>query len=273
MSSVDDAPWEESALEIELNITNNKGNNMSFADKFKALKAQQDEVVAQDYEEKGSIGGGKKFSIDADGVYTTIIDMATFHESKSTQSCWYELTLKTEDGQKIKTNMYVINKDGLTYRVDQDGRTRNNPDFSRMAGLNFIVNGEWDGLPTPELREIMVYDYEAKADVAKEMPVVTSLIGKPVAITVKMTLEDGYPDATVSRTKAEIRNFLDPVDNKSATEMREGKDAQVVEDFKASIAKSPAPIDKRDKSKGETLSGSATTTAAKPASSSFSFSK
>ena len=181
MSSVDDVPWEESALEIELNITNNKGNNMSFADKFKALKAQQDEVVAQDYEEKGSIGGGKKFSIDADGVYTTIIDMATFHESKSTQSCWYELTLKTEDGQKIKTNMYVINKDGLTYRVDQDGRTRNNPDFSRMAGLNFIVNGEWDGLPTPELREIMVYDYEAKADVAKEMPVVTSLIGKPVA--------------------------------------------------------------------------------------------
>lgn len=248
---------------------------MSFADKFKALKASQDEVasVVEQYEEKGSIGGGKKFSIDEDGVYVTLIDMVTWNESKNSASCWYELTLKTEDERKIRTKMFVINKDGLTYRVDEDGRTRNNPDFSRMAGINFIVNGEWDGLPVPEEREVMVYDYDAKAEIAKTIPIVPSLIGKPVAITVKMVLEDGYPDETVSRTVAEIRNFLDPVDFKSATELREGKDAQVVEDFKKSIEKSPAPLDKRKKSKNGATASTTSDEPKKPAARSFGFSK
>lgn len=277
MSLANDVPWYEDevdGLTISLQQLNNKENNMSFADKFKTLKAQQDEVasVVEDFEEKGSIGGGKKFVIDEDGVYVTLIDMVSFHESKNGASCWYELTLKTEDERKIRTKLFVINKDGLTYRVDQDGRTRNNPDFSRMSGINFIVNGEWDGLPVPEEREIMVYDYEAKAEVAKTMPIVPSLIGKPIAITVKMVLEDGYPDATVSRTTAEIRNFLDPVDLKSATEMRTGSDAKVVEDFKASIAKNPDPIDKRDKSKGGSTATSSSEPAKKPTTS-FGFSK
>ena len=48
---------------------------MSFAEKFKALKSQQDEVVAQDYEEKGSIGGGKKFSIDADSIPLSFVNL------------------------------------------------------------------------------------------------------------------------------------------------------------------------------------------------------
>lgn len=277
MSSVDDVPWYEDevdGLTISLQQLKNKENNMSFADKFKALKAQQDEVasVVEDYEEKGSIGGGKKFSIDEDGVYVTLIDMATWHESKNGASCWYELTLKTEDERKIKTKLFVINKDGLTYRVDKDGQTRNNPDFSRMSGINFIINGEWDGLPVPEEREVMVYDYEAKAEVTKTLPIVTSLIGKPIAITVKMVLEDGYPDETVFRTTADIRNFLDPVDFKSATELRTGSEAKVVEDFKKSIQNSPAPIDKRDKSKGSDGSAKGAE-APKKTAGAFSFSK
>lgn len=282
MSSVDDVPWYEDevdGLTIQLNKINNtqkENKTMStFADKFKALKASQDEVasVVEQYEEKGSIGGGKKFSIDEDGVYVALIDMVTWNESKNGASCWYELTLKTEDERKIRTKMFVINKDGLTYRVDKEGRTRNNPDFSRMAGINFIVNGEWDGLPVPEEREVMVYDYDARTEIAKTMPIVPSLIGKPIGIAVKMVLEDGYPDETVSRTVAEIRNFLDPVDFKSATELREGKDAQVVEDFKKSIEKSPAPLDKRKKSKDGATASTTSNAPKKPAAGSFGFSK
>ena len=88
------------------------------------------------------------------------------------------------------------------------------------------------------------------AEIAKTLPIVPSFIGKPLAVTVKMLLEDGYPDATQSRLVPDIRNFLDPVTLKSATETRNNSEAVVVEQFKESIAKNSAPIDKRDKSKG-----------------------
>lgn len=270
-----DVPWQEDevALTIELNKQNNKGNNMStFADKFKSLKAAQVTDNVEAYEEKGTIGsGGSKFKIEEDGVYTVLVDMVTFHESKSSKSCWYELTLKTEGGAKIKQKMFVINSDGLISRVDKDGRTRQNPDYARMSGINFLLTGEWDGLPNIEEREVMVYDHSAGAEIAKTLPIVPSFIGKPLAVTVKMLLEDGYPDATQSRLVPDIRNFLDPVTLKSATETRNNSEATVVEQFKESIAKNSAPIDKRDKSKGNNAGSQAS--APRPSSSSFSFSK
>ena len=211
------------------------------------------------------------FKIEEDGVYTVLVDMVTFHESKSSKSCWYELTLKTEGGAKLKQKMFVINSDGLISRVDKDGRTRQNPDYARMSGINFLLTGEWDGLPNIEEREVMVYDHSVGSEVAKTLPIVPSFIGKPLAVTVKMLLEDGYPDATQSRLVPDIRNFLDPVTLKSATETRNNSEAVVVEQFKESIAKNSAPIDKRDKSKGN--NAGSTASAPKPSSSSFSFSR
>ena len=274
----DDLPW-WSDEELNQSLTepttikqNTKENNMSFADKFKALKAQAAQTVeVEEFEEKGTIGGGKSFKIENDGVYVALIDMVSWHESKSSGSAWYEIKLKTEDGQRLNTKLFVLNKDGKTADVDKDGRLRNTVGFNRMCGLNYIVTGEWDGLPVPETKEVMVYDHSVNSEVAKEMQIVTSLIGKPVAVTVKMQLEDGYPDATVERLVPEIRNILDAVTLQSATEKRKGESAKVVEDFKAAIEKSPAPIDKRDKSKGgaSTTSTTASSTPAK----SFGFSK
>jgi hypothetical protein len=153
-------------------------------------------------------------------------------------------------GQKVKTKLFVTNKDGDTFSIDKNGNKKVLAGNARMGGLNYLITGEWDGMPVPEEKEIMVYDHSQGGEVAKVMPIVTSLIGKPVAITVKMIIEDGYPDAMVSRTTPDIRNFLDPVTMKSATEKRNGSEAIVVEDFKEAITKSSEPIDKRDKSKG-----------------------
>ena len=275
--SLAEAPWElsdeeTSALEIELNNKQkNKGNNMSsFAEKFAAKKAAQQNVGAESFEEKGSIGsGGSSFKIENDGVYTTLIDMVTFHQSASSEACWYEITLKTEEGQKVKTKLFVTNKDGDTFSIDKNGNKKVLAGNARMGGLNYLITGEWDGMPVPEEKEIMVYDHSVGGEVAKVVPIVTSLIGKPVTITVKMLIEDGYPDAMVSRTVPDIRNFLDPVTMKSATEKRNGTEAIVVEDFKEAIAKSPNPIDKRDKSKG---GSTATADATKPKTG-FGFSK
>jgi len=259
-----DIPDEEVALEIELkNITNKKGNSMaSFNEMFAAKKAAQANVEVESFEEKGSIGsGGSSFKIENDGVYVTLIDMVTFHQSASSEACWYEITLKTEVGQKVKTKLFVTNKDGDTFSIDKNGNKKVLAGNARMGGLNFLINGEWDGMPVPEEKEIMVYNHSQGGEVAKVMPIVTSLIGKPVAITVKMIIEDGYPDAMVSRTTSDIRNFLDPVTMKSATEKRNGSEATVVKEFKEAITKSSEPIDKRDKSKG---GKTATTDATKP---------
>lgn len=223
---------------------------MEFNEIFNKLKQEAGDVDTS-FEEKGSIGGSKsKFKLTEDGVYNTVIDMVVFKNSKNTSSAWYEVTFKTEDGAKVTSKMFVLSADGLPYKIDKNGNKKSTYGWNRMAALNYLINNEWDGLPVPENKEIMVYDYDAKAEVLKELPIVTSLVGKPVTIAVKMQLEDGYPDATKSREIADIRNILDATTNQSATEKRNGANAQIIEDFKASIAKNPDPIDKRDKSKG-----------------------
>lgn len=242
---------------------------MSFTELFNNIKNTAGDVDTS-FEEKGTIGlGGNKFKIEEDGVYDVVIDMVTFEQSKSTSSAWYEVTFKTEGGAKIKDKLFVLNSDGKPYNIDKNGTKKSTYGWNRMASLNFLVNKEWDGLPVPEEKEIMIYNYDAKQEVPTVKPVVTSLVGKPVTITVKMQLEDGYPDATVSRTVPIIRNFLDPITSKTSTEERNGVEATAIDEFKKAIADKPEPIDKRDKSKGS--SSSTPSADAKP--SGFSFSK
>lgn len=239
---------------------------MEFNEIFAQIKKDAGDVDTS-FEEKGSIGsGGSKFKITEDGVYDTVIDMVIFKNSKSSKSAWYEVTFKTEVGQKITSKMFVLTADGVPYKINDKGIKKSTFGWNRMAGLNYIVNNEWDGLPVPEEKDVMVYDYDKKSDVLQSLPVVTSLVGKPVTITVKMQLEDGYPDATVSREVPDIRNILDSTTKQSATEKRNGASAQVVEDFKKSIENNPDPIDKRDKSKGSSSEAAPSSTA-----SSFSF--
>jgi hypothetical protein len=222
---------------------------MSFTDLFNQIKQEAGDVDTS-FEEKGKIGtGGSKFKIEEDGIYEGIIDMVVFKNSQSTGSAWYDVTIKCDEA-KVSTKMFVLNKDGKPYNIDKNGQKKSTYGWNRMASLNYLINNEWDGLPVPEEKEVMVYDYEKGQEIAKKLPIVTSLIGKPVKIMVKMQLEDGYPDATQSRTIADVRGFLDSQTNQSSTEKRNGSTAQVCEDFNTSIAENPNPIDKRDKSKG-----------------------
>jgi len=243
---------------------------MSFADLFNEIKQNAGDGVDTTFEEKGSIGGnGNKFKVEEDGVYDVVVDMVTFEQSKSSSSAWYEVTFKTEDGAKIKDRLFVLNKDGKPYNIDKNGQKKSTYGWNRMASLNYLINSQWDGLPVPEEKEIMIYDYDAKQDVAVLKPVVTSLINKPVVITVKMKLEDGYPDATVERCVPTIRNFLHPITYKTSTEERTGAEAVAIDNFKKSIADKPEPIDERDKSKG----GNSTNTSKSTEPSGFNFSK
>lgn len=240
----------------------------NFNDLFNQIKTNAGDVDTS-FEEKGSVSTGRKFKIDEDGVYDAVISGCVFTQSSSSQSAWYDLELKTEDGAKVKTKLFVLNRDGQPYNIDKNGQKKSTFGWNKMASLNYIVNGEWDGLPVPELKTVMVYDYDSQGEIAKELPIVTSLYDKPVTITVKMVQEDGYPDATQSRLVPDIRNFLDPVSRQTSTEKRMGKPAEAVEDFEKSIQDNPAPIDKRDKSKGDTGASKPTSKADAP----FSFSK
>jgi len=209
---------------------------MSFADRFAQIKQQAGDVDTS-YEEKGTISSGKKFNIDEDGIYTVIVESAIFKESQSSGSAWYDITFKTEDDMKCQTKLFVLNRDGLPYNINDKGIKKSTFGWNKMASLNYILNGEWDGLPVPEEIEIEVYDKEANGRIAKLMPCAKSIMGKPLDIGVKMVLAD-------------VRIFLDAVSGQSSTEKRNGSPAQVKEDFIKSITEKPEPIDKRDKSKG-----------------------
>lgn len=245
----------------------------NFADRFNNLKNQANDADTT-FEEKGTIGSsGNKYKVEEDGIYNVVIDMVEFKDSMTTKSAWYEVTFKTETGAKIKNKMFVLNSDGQPYKIDKNGRKQSTYGWNKMASLNYLITDQWDGLPIPEEKEIMVYDYNSSSEVAKVVPIVPSLIGKPLTIAIKMILEDGYPDATQERLTPDVRLFLDPVSHQSSTEKRNNAEAKVVEDFKASIEKSPAPIDKREKSKGGSTTTSSTPAASTGAPAGFNFSK
>lgn len=245
---------------------------MSFAERFNSIKNNAGNVDTS-FEEKGTIGGVSKFKIEEDGVYDVVIDMVAFKESKASGSAWYDITFKTEGGAKINDKLFVLNKDGQPYNIDKNGQKKSTYGWNRMAALNFLTNGEWDGLPIPEEKEIMVYDYDLSAEVAKVVPIVPSMIGKALTVGIKMQLEDGYPDETVSRTVPTIRVFCDAISHQSATEKRSGIDASVINDFKKSIESNSEPIDKRVKSKANGNTTQPKTTSGSSAPTGFNFSK
>ena len=212
-----------------------------------------DETI--EIQEQRVAGSGQQ--IKESGVYVAELTMARFAESKGGASSLV-LSFVTEAEQKLTRTVWFTNKNGETF-WEKNGRKGNLPGFNELSRLSELLAGNAKAFGNLEDKIVPVYDREKGEEVPTESKVAIELIGKPVTICVRKTLEDKtalnqasgkYEPNGETRIVMEIEGYVDPVDGKTAAEKLGNKDASFIEKFKTAVEKSPEN-DKRKVAKGE----------------------
>lgn len=130
--------------------------------------------------EKDVLGGGGVFD---SGYYRFTVAMAYLQESAGGALGLF-LTLKDKaSGKELRSTQYLTggrDKGQKNYYEDKQGEKQYLPGFLIGNSLAMLTTGkEISDLDTEE-KVVTIYDFDAKADVPKKMPVLVDLIGKDI---------------------------------------------------------------------------------------------
>lgn len=149
------------------------------------------------------------------------------------------LQLKLDNGKDYNETIYLSNKEGKnTYT--KDDKEFYLPGFLLVNNLAIMTTGKGihDLAADVETRTVKLYDFDAKREVATDVPAVIPMIGKRVLVAIQ---EEEYEkqsknDATgkyEGNGEYGVRNVIvkayDPETRKTAVEMRDDKDATQID--------------------------------------------
>jgi len=140
----------------------------------------QKDAGIKDEEPRDSLGG----FILPTGIYPCIIDMAYMSKSQNGADA-VNLVLKTQDNREIKQTIYITNREGQPYYVDKDSQEKRYlPGYNQVNSICDLAAGQDIGTvaTAAEEKTIKVYDFDAKKELPKSMPVLTALLGKKIVI-------------------------------------------------------------------------------------------
>lgn len=179
------------------------------------------------------VRGQKKEPLASD-IYNCIIKYAYGHKSKG-GALGVTVVMATPEGREIKDVQYITSGDAKgnkTYYEKQNSDTKQMEQFS-LPGFNAIDSLchllldkgvlECDN----EKRTIKLYDFDAKAEVPKEVDMLIDLVGKPVAVAVLNQTEDktaknlqtgNYEPTGKTYTINVVDKYLSPDDRSTAQE-------------------------------------------------------
>lgn len=153
-------------------------------------------------QERDVLGGGGTVE---SGIYDAIIKLAFAKKSGSSdaQGVEYHLELKTPTGGTFifRETQWVTNRDGVHTYNDKNDPTKKHllPGYIMVDALCLLSTGY--PLAEQEMAEKVVnlYDYDAKKELPKSVPVLTDLIGKEITVavikqTVDQTTKNGAGD-------------------------------------------------------------------------------
>lgn len=147
------------------------------------------------------------------GVYLATIKMMYGLESQNGAKGVF-LELETEDGKTHRETVYVTNRKGENFYV-RDGKKFPLPGFSTIKDLCMLTTEKSLAEQNFEDKVVKVYDPEAKAEVPKNMPVNTGMIGKKVKVGIQQSLENKqvkqgneYVPTEEERTVSSINKFF-----------------------------------------------------------------
>ena len=184
----------------------------------------------------GKVEAEKDFSkrtVDTD-IYGATIKMIFAGQAKS-GARFVTLQLKLANGKDYSETIYLSNKEGKnTY--EKDGKEYFLPGYLLVNNMSLMATGKglFELAADVETRTVKLYDFDAKKEVATDVPAVVPLIGKQILIAIQ---EEEYAKTKLNDTTKKyeptgeygIKNVIvkvyDPETKQTAVEIRDEKPA------------------------------------------------
>jgi hypothetical protein len=180
-------------------------------------------------QEDGDRIGGGLGPLDS-GIYNCTISMAYQTESQG-GALGVVLHLGTEDGRELRQTVYVTSgkaKGQSNTYLDKNGEKRYLPGFTLINHLCLLTAGKELSEMATEEKVIKVWNFDAKAEVPTQVPVLTGLLGKEVIAAVFKQIVDkrargddgNYHPTGETREENEIDKFFRKLDRMTVAEIK-----------------------------------------------------
>lgn len=137
-------------------------------------------------EQQDRLGGGG-YTVNS-GVYTAVVKMAYISNSASSKAKALNLVLEV-DGKELREQIWMTNKEGKpTY--EKDKKKFMLPGYETVNDLCYVTTGLPFSEQTIQDKTIKVYDFEAKQEVEKSLPVITSILTLPLLAAVLLVRDN-----------------------------------------------------------------------------------
>lgn len=137
--------------------------------------------------------GGGGFILDT-GLYPMVVDNAYLDKSSGgAMNLNIHLKKQTGGNQIYRQTIYITSgkaKGKLPYYVSKDGKKHPLPGYSLVNLIHKITTGNPLSQIAPEKRIVKLWDFEASAEVPREVPVVTAMVGKEILVGMQKCREN-----------------------------------------------------------------------------------
>lgn len=202
------------------------------------------DISSEGLEKSRDVLGG--FGVFETNVYEATIKMAYAKASAKSKSKAVALTLDI-DGREYRQDIWITTGEGKNFTIDKTDPKKKNPmmGFVLIDDLCLMATGYPLDKQTIEEKTIPIYDYDAKRELPKNAHVITSILGHKVKVAIQLSDVDKTKLNETTKlyeptgdTKQE--NTLEKVfyfdDNRTVSEIREGKEAVFMESWIKSYA-------------------------------------
>ena len=182
-------------------------------------------------EAQDRLGGFSPFD---SGIYTGKIK--AFYAGTSSQGATFVAMVVDVGGREYRETTYVSDKKGQNFFLNKDDKTKKVPlpGFTIIDDICLITTGKPLSEQETEDKVINIYNFEAKKDEPKSVPMLTEVIGKDISLGILKILEnkskkDGDNYVVTAETR-EINNIVKVIHTASGMtvlEAREGKEEPV----------------------------------------------
>lgn len=183
---------------------------------------------------KDTLGGG--FSVLASDVYDAQVVMAYLGTS-SGGAAFIDFEFKLANDSTHKERVYVSSGDakGNSNQYERKGKMYYLPGFIVADDIAAVTTGHLLADQDVEDKDVKIYDFDAKAEVPKEVPVLTGLLGKQLKLGIRKVIEYKRKEVSpkVWKTIDETREFneIDKVFNEDGFTVLELLDGAEETDF------------------------------------------
>lgn len=170
------------------------------------------------------------------GVYDATVTLAYVGKSQSSDA--QSVTVHFDvNGQEVRETYWITNKNGQNFYADKKDSTKKHPlpGFTSVDDLCLLTTGFPLTEQTVEEKIVKLYNFEERKELPQTVPVLTDLLGKPVALGVlKQTVDKQAKDASgtyvntgETRDENVVDKFFHAEMRKTVTEIRTQQDTAV----------------------------------------------